>query len=65
MEINRKTGIHFITHDRDTANFRAIILSEDSINEAFSDFVESVEDSGLVYNESDSLKTLNSIIDEL
>jgi hypothetical protein len=65
LSINRKTGINFIMHNAVGSDFRAICLSEDSINEAFADFVESIEDSGLVYNESDSLAALNSIIGEL
>jgi transcriptional regulator with XRE-family HTH domain len=62
LSINRRTGINFIKNDGSDSGFRAICLSEDSIDEAFTDFIESIEESGLVYNEADSLATLDSII---
>jgi hypothetical protein len=65
LSINKKTGVNFIMHDNTGSDFRAICLSEDSVNEAFADFVESIEDSGLVYNERDSLATLESIRNDL
>ena len=65
ISINRKMGINLIMHDSSGSDFRAVCFSEESINEAFVDFVESIEDSGLVYNETDSLATLDSIINEL
>jgi hypothetical protein len=65
LSINRKTGINFIMHDTAGSDFRAICLSEDSVNEAFADFAENIEDSCLVYNERDSLAMLESIRNEL
>ena len=63
--INRRSEINFLVYDNDSMDGHAICLSEDSINEAFFDFAENIEGSGLVYSESDSLATLQSIIDEL
>ena len=65
LQINRKTGINFIMFDRAASDFRAVCLSEDSIDEAFADFIENIEGSELVYNEKDSLAVLNSVINEL
>ena len=65
LSINRKTGVDFIMYENADMDGRAICLSEDSINEAFMDFSESMEESGLVYSESDSIATLDSIISEL
>ena len=65
LNINRKNGVCFVMHEMESTNFRAIFLSEDSINEAFADFMESIEESGLVYTEKDSLIVLDSIINGL
>jgi len=65
LSINRKTGLNFMLHNSDIFDFRAICLSEDTINEAFTDFIESIEESGLVYSENDSVETLSRIISEI
>jgi len=68
LTISRKSGINFIMKKDDEnhqSKFMCICLSEESINEAFVDFVESIEDSGLVYSEQDSVKTLDSIIEKI
>ena len=65
LSISRKAGVNFIMHSKALTVGRAICILEDSIDEAFWDFAESLEDSGITYSESDSLATLTSIIDEL
>jgi len=65
LGISKKTGINFIMHSKALTAGRAICVLEDSITEAFWDFAESLEDSGITYSASDSLAMLNSIIDEL
>ena len=62
LSINKKMGINIVMHKDNSSDFRAVYFSEDSINEAFVDFVESIEGSGLVYTEADSLTTLDSVI---
>jgi len=63
--MGKKTGILFVWHGNGKSeDFRAIHLSEESINEAFIDFAESLSDSGLVYSEDDSLEMLDSIYGE-
>ena len=64
LSVNRITGLNFIMHSSGT-DLRAFFLSEDSINEAFVDFVESLEDAGLVYNENESLNALDKAINEM
>jgi len=68
LAVSRLTGVNFIMSISDgncASKFMCINLSEDSINEAFMDFVESIEDSGLVYSEDESADTLAKIISEI
>ena len=65
VNINKKTGIIFVLHDNEGQDFRAVSLSEESIIEAFADFADSIESSGLVYGESESLAALKSIISDI
>ena len=66
LNINKKTGINFMMHDSASgSDYRAVCLSEESINEAFTDFVESIEESGFVYSENDSLAVLDDEINTL
>jgi len=62
FSINKRTGINFILCSGESSALRAICLSEDSINEAFADFIESIESSELVFSASDSLALLNNAI---
>ena len=65
IQINRKTGLNFILFDQKLLDFRVVCLSEESINEAFSDFIESIEETDLVYNAQDSLAIVEKVIAEL
>jgi len=68
LAISRLTGINFIMSIGDgsqPSKYLCINLSEDSINEAFVDFVESIEESGLVYCEDESANTIAKIISEI
>ena len=63
--ISKKTGVNLIMHSKALTAGRAICILEDSIDEAFWDFAESLEDSAITYNADDSLTMLSSIIYEL
>ena len=65
ISINRSTGICLMNCKNDNSDLRVIILSEESINLAFSDFIESIEESGFVSSAEDSLVTLDRIIGDL
>jgi len=68
LAISRVTGINFIMsmcEDSQPSKYMCINISEDSINEAFVDFIESIEESGLVYNEDESTNTLTKIINDI
>ena len=66
ISINGQGGVSFILHkDGDRPDFKAICVNEDSIYEAFTDFVESIEDSGLTYSPDDSLVILSDMISEI
>jgi len=61
FHIGRGSGVTFARKTHQEA-FRAIHITEDSIRNAFIDFVESVSDIGLVYNKDASLEMLEAII---
>ena len=65
LSISRKAGVNFIMNSKALTSGRAICILEDSIDEAFWDFAESLEESGITCSASDSLGMLSSIIDEL
>ena len=65
IQINRTSGIALYILDTIGSDYRFLTLSEDSVNEAFADFVESIEDSGLVDNKMISLATLERTINEI
>jgi len=68
LTISRRTGINFIMSIDGGSNlsiFMCINISEDSINNAFADFVESIEESGLVYSKEESADTLAKIVSEI
>ena len=65
LQINRKTGLNFMLFDKNKDNFRVVCLSEDSINEAFTDFIESITETDLVYNAEESMAILEKTIAEL
>jgi len=65
IAVSRKSGVIIFTSKGETncpTDFICICLNEDSITEAVLDFVESIEQSGLVYSAEESAKTLESII---
>ena len=68
LAINRLTGLNFLINmsgDTQASKIVCVSLSEDSINEAFMDFVENIEESGFVYSEDESVNTLAKIINEI
>ena len=62
--INGAVGVKFIM-DTENAMYNIAHIQEESISNAFLDFVESIEGSGLVYSTEESLAALDSIIGEI
>jgi plasmid maintenance system antidote protein VapI len=61
--INELSGISFIVTSTDNNAFQLVCFQEESITEAFIDFVESIGDSDLVYSAEETLAALDSIIE--
>jgi len=62
------TGVHFVMgvgEQNHPSRFICLTISESSITEAFVDFIESIEDSGLVYSTERSLNAFDNIIDSI
>lgn len=63
-----KNGLIIFTSKGEANNptdFMCIYLHEESINEAFLDFVENIEQSGIVYSLEESIKVLDCIINDM